>query len=221
MSFSDKLKNNIKEARLKGKNYRIFKKGKGLGSEVPSGTKADPDKIVRVVVDLSKRDGGKYYKLAQKFADIKQRKAEIEQEYADAAGKAREMVPELFSKADAVYSRAIKVADLALQVSKETETSRFDKKGFMAEIANLVPELADQLTGIEQKFTTKSARVPAVDVLGDSVTEDLKGMLSKGIAGAKKIGGKVKETFTNWIKGWDRKYEDLESRVMDAMRLPV
>ena len=157
-------------------------------------------------------------KLAKKYKELNDLTTQLTQMKEAFNLDAKQHILQYFNAEDEVLTRVVKTVSLTLTLSKKTvrRTETTNLEGFYQELLILLPELADKLkvlrdkyTKIENVETSPGLRVKLPGDVEESINEATTGIWAK----IEDFGNRLLKIFKVWGKQYDHKLETLKQKV--------
>lgn len=195
--------------------------------EIPK-KKSEPDIIDSVVAYLTGGESGAYTKLAKRFKDLKDAEAQIKTQMDALNADLKASVDDLFPEADDIFTRVVDTASLIIKVGKAEkahEISRFDADGYIKEIEEMFPDLAESFKTVREKFTTvQEIAAKSPKLLTPKLKDKKDDKIKKTTKTETVIYEGFGERFSHYLQAvadkvgkllgnWDKKYADISARL--------
>jgi hypothetical protein len=179
----------------------------GRSEDLSYTEKSVKGKLDKVIVELKGNQSGKFTKLAKQYQALKTATEELEKKQNEFNAEIKKEALDLFDAGDEVMTRVVETVSMTIQLSKKTEvtTTKVDIEAIIAGLAELVPDLTEQIKMLVEANTkvSTSVRSPALKVaLKEGILDDVKEWISG-----------VYDTVLSWTKKFDRKKDKLQTQI--------
>lgn len=180
--------------------------------EVPVKTKkGEPasNQIDKVILKLEGSNSASFTILAKNYKELKVQVNDLTEQLDAKRDALREKMEEIFDDKDDLTTRIVETCSLTLQLAKAVQPSTSEtvdyKKAYaelLAQLKDMVPDLADQVENLSEAAKKAATVVKAVDGKKSAFTVK-EGVMDKAVSFFKKVHAR----FTSWLTRYDSKLD--------------
>jgi len=170
----------------------------------------DPEKITKVIAILKSSKAGATTRLAKEFEEILQKQKEIDEALDAIKAKGMEMMNDLFSAKDVLYTRVLETSKVTLTMSKETirKDVKFDTEKFILKILAIVPDLSEKVEEFKKECTSIKESVVKSTIKPALKEEGFSDFIKK----IKNYITKIWDNINLWSKSYDKKLNNIKKQ---------
>lgn len=173
----------------------------------------------RVTATLGGTKSGTFTRMANRYKKIDRLIKKLGEEREKLNETVKEHVVDLFDAEDEILTRVVETVSLVATLSKRTpahsqEIEEFDSEGFINELYEMLPDLADQFNVLREKYTVlETIEVPEKSpALRVKIKEDIDNQTV--IDKIEDYSDLVYQKIMNRLDKFDRKFDTLKSKIV-------
>lgn len=174
--------------------------------------------VDRVIAELSAQQASAFTKLAEQYKEISDLLDQLKKKKDQLSDDIKLRVDDMFDAEDILYTRVVETAKVTATVSKATTYTRkyFDEEGFMTELLDMVPELANEITMLKEQYTriSEEERSPSLRIkIKEDDKEANKSVFRNFYRKVRDLAARVRNRIANWAARYDSRLNNLKSRL--------